>query len=132
MTRDLGLPPFLYGRARKDDHKDKHHGRDNDKRGDAVRNDAEGAGGPEGDLQEAVIEEQDGDFGDGDVAAVDNLADDKDLVKAAELCGGQVYFVVAHIIDAHFDEDDGESAEIPKLEPAQIVQHMMWAHEMYA
>lgn len=34
----------------------------------------------------------------------------------AEFCDGQVFFVVTQMINAHFDEDDGKGAEIPKLE----------------
>lgn len=70
MAREIRLPFLLHRDTGEDDHEDEHDDSGNDKRGDPVCDPSQGAGGLKGDLEQAVVEKQDGNLGEGDVAGV--------------------------------------------------------------
>lgn len=96
-------PRLLDGRALKDENKDKDNAPAGDERGDEGGRPAEGLV----DLEDAEVEEEDGDLGEGDGAGVGDFADEGE----ARLHFG-VVFEVGHVgeVFAHADATlfDGE------------------------
>lgn len=99
MPREIRLPSFLHGDTFKDDHEDVNNGCDDDNGGDRVSKSSQSAGGLKGDPEEAVVEEQDGDLCDGDIAGVDNLAYGKEFDEVGDLTGVQILLGKAQAVD---------------------------------